>query len=403
MIHRPPFRRSRGFSIVEIMVGLFVGMLALVAVMAVYTGFEGQKRSTTSGSDAQSNGALGLYTLERDARQAGMGFSNIAALGCKVRAYNKNRTPDTFSFAALAPIVINPKDASGTLIFPAGDANTDVIQITFGDSTGLTTGVSFTQPAPGSANYKVNTSRAGFTVGELVIAAQPGSGLDCSLAQVTELPASGPGLCSSAGAGGTDVVVHNSGMYKDPKSSPPCSTTPSVWNKPSGLGVDYGTGILFDLGAMPTSVVYAVRNGNLTACNYLTTGCEDPAKANDPTVWVPIYTNIVSLRAQYGRDTASPMDGSADTFDQTTPTTACDWARVSAVRIAMVARSIQYEKGEVTTAAPKWAGETDPTPSSAALLTIDLSGFADWKHYRYKTFESVVPLRNIIWMDKSSC
>lgn len=397
----PQLHPSAGFSLIEILVGLFVGMLALLAVMAVYTGFESQKRSTTSGGDAQTNGALGLYTVERDARQAGMGFSNIAILGCNVRAYRKGRVPETFSFSALVPIAINPRNAAGALIFPAGDANTDVVQITFGDSSGLTAGVPFTQPAPGSANYKV-TNRAGFTVGDLVIATQPG--LDCTLAQITGIPGGGAGVCSAAGGAGTsDVVVHNSGTFKDPKGSPACSNTESVWNKPAGLGVDYGTGTLFNLGAVPTTVVYAVRMGNLTACNVLTSGCEDATKVADPTVWAPIYTNIVSMRAQYGRDTGAAIDGSVDTFDQTTPTTACGWARVSAVRIGIVARSAQYEKTEVTTTAPPWAGQTDPTPGGAALLKIDLSGFADWRHYRYKTFESVVPLRNIVWMDKTSC
>ncbi len=40
--------------------------------------------------------------------------------------------------------------------------------------------------------------------------------------------------------------------------------------------------------------------------------------------------------------------------DNVTPTTNADWRRVVSIRVALVARSNQYEKTAVTTAAPKW-------------------------------------------------
>ena len=45
-----------------------------------------------------------------------------------------------------------------------------------------------------------------------------------------------------------------------------------------------------------------------------------------------------------------------------------------------------------TATAPTWAGSREGT-SPAINLTAD----ANWQCYRYKTFETVVPLRNMLW------
>jgi type IV pilus assembly protein PilW len=62
--------------------------------------------------------------------------------------------------------------------------------------------------------------------------------------------------------------------------------------------------------------------------------------------------------------------------------------------VAIVARSAQPEKSSVqgaacdaTASAPSWSW------GSASLS----AGNSNWKCYRYKTFETVVPIRNIIW------
>jgi type IV pilus assembly protein PilW len=367
---------QRGFGLVEIMVGLLIGLISMLVVMQVYSASEGQKRSTTSGSDAQSSGIIALYTPLREARQAGYGMSNLDVLGCVVRAYNANRVPSTFTFPAMAPVIINPAG------IPAGDAGSDVIMVTYGNSNGLVEGVKFMQKPGASAPYQVD-NRSGFGVGDLLIAVQ--SGLDCSIVQVTNLPASG--TCGDV-AGDPAEVQHNSGTYKSPSAT--CATVPADWNKPGGLGVTYTSGILYDLGSLPVSVVYAVRNQTLTVCDFLAQDCTDPAKTTDSTVWLPAASHIVSLQAQYGRDTSATMDSIVDVYDKATPTAPnlnCKWARIPAARMAVLARGVQYEKDVVTTAAPTWTGGA-----------FDTSGVADWNHYRYQVYETVLPLRNIVWL-----
>jgi type IV pilus assembly protein PilW len=115
-----------------------------------------------------------------------------------------------------------------------------------------------------------------------------------------------------------------------------------------------------------------------------------------------LFPNIVAMRALYGKDTNA--DGVVDTYDQVTPTTNALWAQVLAVRIVLVARSSQYEKTEVTSANPQWdvgtAAAVTPAPAACGAskcLTIGVDGPTDWKHYRYKLYDTVVPLRNMLW------
>lgn len=72
-------RSSAGFSLVEILVGMVIALISMLVVLQVYALNEGQKRTTTSGVDAQQSSLVGLHLLERDLRQAGYGVKGLPA------------------------------------------------------------------------------------------------------------------------------------------------------------------------------------------------------------------------------------------------------------------------------------------------------------------------------------
>src|SRR4051812_23894850 len=74
---RPNF--CGGFTLIEILVGVIIGLLGTLIIFQVFAVSEGQKRTTTAGGDAQQNGAFSLYALEHDIRNAGGGISGIDA------------------------------------------------------------------------------------------------------------------------------------------------------------------------------------------------------------------------------------------------------------------------------------------------------------------------------------
>lgn len=77
-----PDHREAGFGLVEIMVGVVIGMLAIIVMMQVFSLSEERKRTTTGGGDAQSTGVIAFYQLQRDLGQAGYGFGTTELFNC---------------------------------------------------------------------------------------------------------------------------------------------------------------------------------------------------------------------------------------------------------------------------------------------------------------------------------
>ncbi len=360
-------RRARGFTLIEIMVGLVIGMLGVIVIMQILETAERQKRTTTTGSDAQVNGTLALYTLERDVRLAGYGLASVNLLNCSVNVYNSARTPNLFSFQA-APVVINPAG------IPAGDTGSDLLQVVYGNSAGVVEAdtLATTSTFP---NYGMNNVAA-LAAGEFILFAEAAKA--CWLAQITAV------------------------------ASPTITTAANQWNPATGPGVTYSNlARLFNAGQAPRVLVYAVRNGRLTQCDMLVNPCDDATRTGDGAVWVEVSPGIVGLSAAYGRDTGavsvSARAAIPDTWDQTAPATdatdtpanACAWARIPALSIALLARGSQYEASAVTATAPQWH------VGGGGTLTV--TAIPNWQNYRYKVFQTVVPLRNVVWMDRTGC
>ena len=58
-------RRSRGFSLIELMVGVAIGLVLTLAIFQVLVTSEGRKRSLTGVNDVSQSGAYSVYVLDR--------------------------------------------------------------------------------------------------------------------------------------------------------------------------------------------------------------------------------------------------------------------------------------------------------------------------------------------------
>lgn len=350
-------RRSGGFSLVEIMVGIAIGLLGVLIIMQVSAVFEGQKRTTTTGSDAQTNGVTALYTVERDVRIAGYGLSALDALGCTVRRY--------YDTAAIDDLTLTP-----VIITNGANGAPDSIRILASSKNGwsLPSRITVDHP-PQATNIFLNTT-LGMEVGDLLIAYEPGK--DCTLMQATGIP-------------NGNIQVHHQ------------NTSP--WNPPGGANIfptgGYNVGAhVLNLGGL-IDHTYSLQNGNLMLDEYTSVDNSVTTRA--------VAADIVNMQAEYGFDTraGAQTNPRVDTWSASmidadnsgTVNDAGDIARVIAVRMVIVARSPLMEKPnaegvcDITTTSPTWEGGT-----------IDISsGNANWKCYRYKTFENVIPLRNLLW------
>ena len=358
------------------MMALLIGMFGVIVMMQVFSISETQKRNATGAGDAQGAGSIALYGIQRDLRMAGYGITQYNLLGCNI-------TMPSGAVIPLAPVVINPA------AIPAGDPNTDRLLVLYGSASGAPEG-----------NQITTNAQPKYTVSSL------------GIVSVNDYVFTGPSpKATCAGNLALDRVTDVAG---------------NVVTVANGAAGD----TLYSLGQTLKVMAYAVRNGNLTVCDYVANNCgdADQTQTNDTTRWVPIANNVVSLRAQYGRDDKNnktplwtqvaidavinatpnaphpPPNYIVDTYDQATPSGAnvqCGWARIPAVRLALTVRNAQYEKEVVTAAAPTWEGSATTLPTTLPIdvsKNPDDSANADWKNYRYKVFQTTVPLRNVAWM-----
>ncbi len=347
------------------MVALAIGMLASIVMLQMFALSEERSRSAVTGSDAQSNGAVTFYQLQSNVARAGYGLNVPALFNCNA-TWAVASGSNIAKTVRMAPVTINPVFTPGVALIPAGDPNTDTLLVMYGNSDGQPEGNRADSSA--SPTYTVQMASS-FNVGDRVLAMPTACTADLVIDRVTIVAATT--VTVATGAAGSSLF----NLGRGPNSLPTAAG-------PNG----------------PTIMAYAIRGGNLTACDFMINDCSLAANTGNAAVWEPIASHIVSLRAQYGHDTAAAahMDGFVDSYNQTTPTSSCDWARVSAVRVALVARSAQFEKTAVTPAAPVWDGSADAAINLSKKP--DNTDNPDWMNYRYKLFQSVIPLRNIAWM-----
>lgn len=428
--------RNRGFGLVEIMVGLMVGLISMVVVMQVYSVFENQKRATTTGGDAQSNGALALYLMEREVRAAGNGMTEgephkyPPLAGCMTHFYDSTS-------AYLVPNTTSPFVSTVVAAGMVSSVRLAPVVVSDGDG-GLSDSLTIIY---GTATITAPYTTSGYTPGALVISLTGGAagigvnGQKDIVALIQE------------DADSPNKLLYPNEKWKDYKTPTPCSllqvTCPvSAAGCPSTLTVSTGrynkgggTGLipfadgtrLYNLGQL-NLVTYRINGSNLVAdiskFGVVPDGGVGTAVVNRAVVnrtdFSPLASNIVNMQAQYGIDIGNAGVTNCKTNGPSLDTTDADsvvdawvdatgqWAnnglstpslfdlrRIRAVRIGLVARSGVKASGKTddlcNTVAPviHWDSGVDMTP--------DLSTDADWQCYRYKVFQITIPIRNALW------
>jgi len=391
-------RRETGMSLIELMVGAAIGLIGIVIITHIYLTNEQHKRTTTAAGGAQTNGAIALYLLEREIRQAGFGLNSSYAFtcncdqitndGCSALQYHydgKFTFPPNGSLTnarnslSLYPFII-------TDFIGPGGAGPDTLSVFSGSDNerALSTTLMETMLTSG-ADIKPD-GYAGFEKDDFIVLQQvkPGPAYPCALYKVT-------GVDTTSG-----ILKHDFDAL-------------SPWNPPGGGPLptfDRDVTRIFNLGPRPNWKTFGIKyNAPTYDINYGKLQVTDQFKV----LTVPgaqsedVMDGIVDLQAQYGKDLNG--NGVVESWEWTKVLSrnaplnfdAIDITQVIAVRLAVLARDDHYHKPstaggacEATTAAnrPTWAG--------GAFLTFDAPGALP-SCYKYRVFETVIPLRNMIW------
>jgi type IV pilus assembly protein PilW len=386
-----PLHAQSGFSLIELMVGLVIGLLSTLVISTVLTAAEGQRRGTTQGADALITGSLALHAIQREVAVAGYGFSSEPnAIGCVLDA-RFNGAPVAIGAAApvlpqvLAPVIITPGAAGASdqlrVLSSSKQISTNppagVPQVGFSVAT-RTVAPNY---AAGDTFYWVYSS-LGTVPGDLMVSVV-NTGSNCEMFQAT-------GLTARTIQRAT-VAPWNSAGFPTLATQAPCV---------AGQGcapVNASGSLLVNMGAF-NDLIFSVDGQQRLTMSQLNT-------AQMTRTVSQLQGGIMQMKALYGWDTDG--NGSVDTYNAVTPAALVGnqgiWQNLVAVRVAVVARSAQYEKEEVTFRNPVWdvgtaavvAGSVACGESMCVELKVD--GAADWKHYRYQVFDTLVPLRNQRW------
>jgi type IV pilus assembly protein PilW len=407
-------KRECGFSLIELMVGLVIGLVSILIIGQVMAVFEAQKRTSTGGADAQTNGASALAVLEQEIRMAGFGLVGLSADSsngtqlCPNGVYiSYNGTtisnPVTDSDHGIPAPVRIVDDGTGTgsqaIITIRSDAEFSVL------TNAVRTDVNGASPL-----VTIDSNLGYVNLGQLfLIAPATPTAAPCTLLQLSAAPA----------ANGTNWNLPFSAGASYPYNPANWAT---FWTAFTSNGYSYPAGSkVINLGyspAPPATNLTAARSfmyrsyqvqlcdhePKLTVVDWSRTAHAFPVPACNATTdtTAPLADQIIYLRAQYGVATAAAVG--SQTVDQWFEPTG-SWAnnalnntpgvvngnisRIKVVRIGVVARSSEYEKDYLS-------------PATVNVLPLLANGPAvDYtvpdQHYRYKVFYTVVPMKNVIW------
>ena len=373
-------RRYQGFSLVELLVGMAMGVIVLLIVMQSLVVAEQYKRTATNGTDAQINGLMALRTLESEIRMSGAGLTNGGNLCPAINTYY-NGAGVTSKVGMAVKITDGATDALN---------NSDTIETVYSSSL---TGAAPSQirvAMPTASNVtRINTVSGMNTCDFVLFAAKDGS-KTCSILQVTDVANNQLQFLTSSGqsnynpSGGAQSALFPAGGY---------TTDDVVINM--GANVDR----LFRVFKDGTNDQFYLQQENMNAAD---SGCGP----QDATPVLNAVSNVVNLQAQYGVAAANSQEvscwtgaaqsdtGCAISTGNWSAPVAVDVKRIKAVRVAVVVRSAISEKPssgatcDTTTVAPvSWDGGP----------AIRLAHVPDWQCYRYKVYQTVIPIINVIW------
>jgi prepilin-type N-terminal cleavage/methylation domain len=365
--------QQKGFSLVELMVGLVIGLLAIFATYRVYESTEANQRALSALSDTQISGLFSIYTLNQEITNAGaILLANRALLnGCT--------TPNTFPPGGV-PIAIGTPTALPLFPLPVAiipedddpanpDRLFDEVHVFYGIESRTDRPIQGTLAAP---NLVVG-SAMGIDQGSVLLT----DAGNCRVFSVaTATPAVDPNILLTLAAG-------------------------------SDLGGLPGSINLLNMGQVVRRSFYVDANNTLQMRRWVVNDTAGGLR------WVvdridPIASNVRFFRAQYGVDINGDRsvdvwrnagDGANEISVANIINGATDVETIRAIRVGLVFKSDEPDKslGSEPAFQPVFFNDCPGTSCGDAPITplafpvADPSGVYGWRHRKYET---IIPIKN---------
>lgn len=337
-------RTPNGASLVELMIGLVVGLLVSLAALGSLRVFSNVQRQGAVAGSSVLNAVSALDAIKSDVAVAGLGFFDGRLPLCDRLnlGLGANRL---FNGAAFAPLRI---------VRTAGSDQLDVF---------------YASDVAGGASLPLVTSSDGSSVQTL-------SAVPAAEGQVTLLSPAATGLCTVR-----SVTAITPGTPDTPQRLAFDNT--GAYNQ-----VNFTTAPVYAANARITLLGtlvwhrYRVDSGNLLL--------EQPLLSTSAV----LVRNVIGMRAEYGVSAAggSTLESWQDAGDAGWNTlTSANIGQVRALRLGVVVRSPQRDKTDAS-------GRCTTTDTKPTLFGVAVEpDVSDWQCFRFRSATLVVPLRNLVW------
>jgi type IV pilus assembly protein PilW len=351
-------RRSRGATIIELMVAIVVGMLVALAAAGSVQIFSASQRQGMGVGRSVFSSTNALSAIKHDIAQAGLGFFGEGAYTCA-----------TLNLSVGASVIMDNAPFSPVMIRRTPGTNFDSIQVT--SATAIAGGASVITESPTTgASTTMYSYLPASEAQAVLLTPNPQLTGNCTVRSITKVNRPTPPALHSLEFDSTGPnAKHNSAL--------------ATFTAPPNFPADSRVVLL----------------GSLIMNNYTVNAAQEQLVLNLPMNGaasnVVLASNVVAFRAEYGLSNAP---GAATLSSWQSPALfagpgTADMSRVRAVRVGLVVRGDQKEKAPIGSATctasdakPQLFGETITDP----VMVGD-----EWRCYRYRVLTAVIPMRNI--------
>jgi type IV pilus assembly protein PilW len=388
-MHPLRHKHSAGFSLIELLVAMAIGLIITIAITSVMVSFGNSRLTGTALNDANQSATYSGFVMDRFLRNAGSGFAQRSdeAFGCLINASENgevrlprpddypepfNGIPAATRARRLIPVLIEQGAAGNggdVLTVMAGTSGMGEWPQTVTATTVTTTGLQL-------------GNTLSWRGGDMLLLADPTVPAGCLLGQVSngfagsltsQLPFSGtPSAGSFYAAAGPTVSLANFGAGNDT------------------LAIQLGNAA----GNPPQFQMFAAdANARLQSFDLL-------RRADG---LVPLADGVIEMRAIYGTTLTTNVNRTRDNWADpgATPFTAAELntgsaaalinlRQIVAVRVGLILRSSLRERDQIEQPGAVTLFSGLPGQRTRTFTPEEM-------HYRYRTVEMTIPLRNMLY------
>ncbi len=341
-----PRAPQRGFSLVELMVGIVVALVIGIAATSSARVFGLSQRQGIGAGTASTGSATALAAIKNEITSAGLGFFGESKFKC-YRMQLSNGASTLYDGGSFSPVLVT-RDAA---------TRNDQIDVLY--STSIDSGAGVLIASTSNGTTAAVQSYLPVAVGEAVMLSPKTAGagaVPCTVRTVTSVVPATPTTRQQ-------LTFANTGAYNQVAFTVP----------PSFIEQDR-----------------VVRLGDLRWTRYRVVGTDLMLERPLEGTSAILQRNVLALRALYGvADPVTKSLASWESPDTWSALTGTNVDNISALRVGIVARVAQREnKGtgcDASTGPPNLFGQP---------VTADVP---DPTCYRYRSTEFIAPLRNLAW------